>query len=67
LAYILIIDDDPDILKIFKQFLESEGHTVVTACNGQEGIDVFRMKPAELIITDMVMPDRTNGGLSHHC
>lgn len=56
MAYILIIDDDPEILEIFKRFLETEGHLVVTASNGQEGIDIFRNDQAELVITDMVMP-----------
>ena len=56
MAYILLIDDDPDILKIFKQFLEIEGHSVVTASNGQMGIDIFRNDRADLIITDIVMP-----------
>lgn len=56
MARILIIDDDPWVLKIFTQILEAEGHSISTASNGQEGIDLFRQKPADLIITDMVMP-----------
>ncbi|MBC8317312.1 MAG: response regulator [Desulfobulbaceae bacterium] len=56
MAYILLIDDDPQICIIFKQILEAEGHSVVTASNGQEGIDIFRKNRADLIITDMVMP-----------
>jgi len=56
LAYILIIDDNPQILETFKLFLEREGHSVVTASNGQEGINIFRNYQAELVITDMVMP-----------
>lgn len=56
MAHILIVDDDPWILKIFQQILEVEGHTVITAANGQEGMDQFRLKPTDLVITDMVMP-----------
>lgn len=56
MARILVIDDDPWVLKIFRQILEDEGHNVATASNGQEGLDLFRQNPAELIITDMVMP-----------
>jgi CheY-like chemotaxis protein len=56
LAYIVVIDDDPKILEIFKLFLENEGHSVVTANNGQEGIDIFRNDQADLVVTDMVMP-----------
>lgn len=56
MAYILVIDDDPQILEIFKRFLETEGHSVVTAGNGQEGMDIFRNDQADLIVIDMVMP-----------
>lgn len=56
MANILIIDDDPWVNKIFQQILEAEGHQVATAANGQEGLDQFRQCPADLIITDMVMP-----------
>lgn len=56
MAYILVIDDDLEVLEIFKIFLETEGHSVVTANNGQEGIDIFRNEQADLIVTDMVMP-----------
>lgn len=56
MACILVIDDDFVVLEGFKVLLEAEGHSVVTAFNGQEGIDVFRNDQAELVITDMVMP-----------
>ncbi len=56
MAHILVIDDDPWIIKIFRQILESEGHSVDTASNGQEGIDSFRNNQADLVLTDMVMP-----------
>lgn len=56
MSSILVIDDDPWVLKIFQQILEGEGHQVITASNGQEGLDTFRQTPTDLIITDMVMP-----------
>jgi len=55
-AHILIIDDDPWICNIFQQILEAEGHEISTAHNGQEGLDQFRQRQADLVITDMVMP-----------
>ena len=55
-ARILVIDDDPWVLKIFQQILEMAGHTVSTAVNGQEGLERFRQSPYDLVITDMVMP-----------
>lgn len=56
MANILIIDDDPWVNKIFQQILEAEGHHVVAATNGQEGLEQFRQHPADLVVTDMVMP-----------
>ena len=56
MAHILIIDDDPWVIQVFKQILEAEGHTIDTAADGQEGIDIFRNNQADLILTDMVMP-----------
>jgi YesN/AraC family two-component response regulator len=56
LAHILVIDDDPQILEIFRKFLEIERHSVVTASNGEEGINIFRNNRTDLIVTDIVMP-----------
>lgn len=56
MARILIIDDDPLILLAFKVTLEGEGHEIVTAMNGQEGIDLFSQTHFDLIITDMILP-----------
>ena len=56
MAQILLIDDDPWVRNIFSQMLEKGGHTVSEAENGHQGIDLYREKPADLVITDMVMP-----------
>lgn len=56
MARILVIDDDPWVLKIFQDILEGEGHEIIPAANGQEGLDYFRQKQTDLVITDMVMP-----------
>lgn len=56
MAHILVIDDDPNVLKVLQHILIAQGHEIVTAVNGQEGLDLFRQAPADLIITDMVMP-----------
>src|SRR5256884_3049902 len=54
---ILIVDDDPVLLKSLRDILESEGHHVVTANGGQSGIDAFRSAQTgperfEAVITD---------------
>lgn len=55
---ILVIEDDKDILEVLKDLLESEGYQVVTAENGQEGLDrlnAARSLPG-LILVDLMMP-----------
>jgi len=53
---ILIIDDELSVLKVLRKILQFEGYTVVTASNGEEGLEMFRKTPCDLVITDMVMP-----------
>lgn len=58
---ILVVDDDPLILRALCETLESDGHEVITANGGQAGIDAFcaaqgRGKPFSIVITDLGMP-----------
>jgi DNA-binding NtrC family response regulator len=53
---ILIIDDEPSILEVLRKILQFEGYDVATAANGEEGLELFRQTPCDLVITDMVMP-----------
>ena len=53
---ILVIDDDIMTLEVIRKILEAEGYQVVTALNGQKGLDAFRQNPVDLVITDLVMP-----------
>jgi CheY-like chemotaxis protein len=58
MARILIIDDDVQILKILRQTLECEGYDVLEASNGKQGIKRYLENPADLIITDIIMPEK---------
>ena len=55
---ILIIDDEPYILLMLKKMLEKAGHVVSLASNGREGMDLFEKASADLVITDIIMPDK---------
>ena len=57
MADILIIDDDPDILVLCRSFLEKEGHAVRTETDGRTGVKAFRANPADLVLTDIFMPN----------
>jgi DNA-binding response OmpR family regulator len=58
MAHVLVVDDDPQIREIFRRVLESSGHEVTQAQDGLEGVRMFRQKPADLVITDIYMPER---------
>ena len=58
---VLLVDDDPLLLKSVKEVLDADGHTVVAADGGQNGIDTFQNanrsgQPFSLVITDLGMP-----------
>jgi two-component system alkaline phosphatase synthesis response regulator PhoP len=54
---ILVVDDEPDILKLIKVNLELEGFEVLTAERGWDGIEVVKNNEIDLIILDVMMPD----------
>jgi DNA-binding response OmpR family regulator len=56
MAHILIIDDDPQMLNMLGQILKREGYEVVEALDGKEGLKLYRENPADLVITDIIMP-----------
>ena len=55
---ILLIDDEKPFRNVLKQVLSTAGYEVVEAANGAEGIDRFYDNPADLIITDIIMPEK---------
>ena len=57
-ARILIIDDDDPLRHMLCQALEQAGYETVEARDGQEGLEHFRATPADLIITDILMPGK---------
>lgn len=54
---ILIVDDDQNILKLYKEELEDEGYVIVTAINGQEAIEQFEKEAPDLVTLDILLPD----------
>jgi DNA-binding response OmpR family regulator len=57
-ARILIIDDESQVRDLLRQALERAGHEVVEARDGREGLRSFRVTPADLILTDILMPEK---------
>ena len=58
MARILVIDDAAAVRELLEQMLRLTGHDVVVAANGKEGLDQLRRYPAELVITDLFMPEK---------
>lgn len=53
---LLIVDDEPDIVNLLKDFFEMNGYSVMTAKNGREALDKSLKKP-DLILLDVNLPD----------
>jgi len=57
---ILVIDDEETIRVLLRSALEAAGYEVTEAANGRIGLELYRHRPADLVITDIVMP-KLNG------
>ena len=55
---ILIIDDNEEIRTLWTEVLEEEGHEVVQAESGVVGIKIARARALDVIVTDIMMPDK---------
>ena len=56
---VLVVDDDPVILKLLEVNFEMEGFTVLVAHDGEEGIEVARQDRPDVIVSDIMMPKRS--------
>lgn len=58
MARILVIDDDTMIRELLMYMLEGAGHEVALAADGNEGVSSYRRQPADVVITDLIMPGK---------
>src|SRR5262249_39258174 len=56
MATILVIDDEHGVREFIRRTLEGAGYQVTEADNGERGLACFRESPADLVITDILMP-----------
>jgi CheY-like chemotaxis protein len=55
---LLVIDDDAVVCRILKRTLESAGFEVLTAANGNAGLELYRRSRPEVVVTDVIMPEK---------
>jgi CheY-like chemotaxis protein len=53
---ILIVDDEPDVLRLTSLRLEKLGYKVLTAANGREALDIIQNEKPDLAMLDLIMP-----------
>ena len=58
MAKILIVEDDDEVRDVLKTLLQEEGHELFEASDGNQAIEQFRQTPADLVILDIVLPDK---------
>ncbi len=57
MSTILIVDDEQSYRQLLSLVFEADGHTVRTASNGRDALDVLQSEPAAVVISDVRMPD----------
>jgi DNA-binding response OmpR family regulator len=65
LGYLLVVEDDPDILKLLDTTLTFSGYRVITARNGREGLEMVQSERPAIVIADIMMPQLDGFGLVH--
>jgi DNA-binding response OmpR family regulator len=53
---ILVVDDEPQIVKVVKAYLEKSGYQVITAADGQTALTAFRQEKPDFMILDLNLP-----------
>ncbi|MFO0699495.1 MAG: response regulator [Nitrospira sp.] len=57
MAKVLIIDDQASIRNLLRLVLEKEGHEIIEAVDGRDGLVAYQRIPTDLVITDIRMPE----------
>ena len=55
MAKVLVVDDDPDFVKVTSKVLEKAGHEVLSAANGAKALQTMRQTPPDIVLLDIMM------------
>ena len=58
MSLIMLVDDDPQMLNLLKDMVKLDGHQALLAQDGLEALELFRQKIPDLVITDILMPNK---------
>ena len=64
-AKILIVDDEPQIIRVLKTALSTQGYSIRTSLNGLDGLIAFREWNPDVVITDLSMHEMSGIELCH--
>ncbi|MBW2195074.1 MAG: response regulator [Deltaproteobacteria bacterium] len=55
---VVVIDDNAEIRHVIELKLRTQGYKVITAANGKEGLNLIKSKQPDVVITDIIMPEK---------
>ncbi|HFB66214.1 MAG TPA: response regulator [Aeromonadales bacterium] len=58
MSKIMVVDDDDSILRLISEIMRKEGYDVLQAVDGEEAFALFQQQPCDLVITDLLMPNK---------
>jgi len=56
--HILLVDDEPVLRSVLRQFLEFSGYEVVEASDGADALELARQRRPDIVLTDLLMPQK---------
>lgn len=59
MANVLIIDDEESVLTLMSEILAQDGHDITVASTGAEGVKKYSADTIDIVITDLVMPEKS--------
>ncbi|MCA1687020.1 MAG: response regulator transcription factor [Actinobacteria bacterium] len=54
---ILVVDDEPKLVRVVREYLEHDGYRVVSAGDGREALERFRQERPDLVVLDLMLPE----------
>ena len=65
MSRILVVDDDHEIVRLVRAYLEKAGYNVLTAFDGESALHALRRERPDLLVLDLMLPDRDGWDLTH--